>query len=224
LPNFESIRYTYDDSTGQLVTLTAPNGSTLSYTYDGSLALSETWGNGPITGTLTRSYNNDFKVTLSSINGNVVNYQYDNDGLLTQAGDLSLTRQKDNGLLLQTQLGNFTSQRTYNAFGEVVRETVFSGEQVFYNISYQRDKLGRITQKKETVEGLTTTYKYHYDLGGRLVEVKQDDIIVEAYTYDDNGNRLSANTANGSVIGNYDDQDRLTQYGNTTYVHLYREW
>ena len=75
------------------------------------------------------------------------------------------------------------------------------------------------TQKKETVEGTTTTYGYHYDLAGRLISVKQDDVVVEAYTYDDNGNRLSANTANGSVIGNYDDQDRLTQYGNATYTY-----
>jgi YD repeat-containing protein len=217
LPNFESIRYTYDDSTGQLVTLTAPNGSTLSYTYDGSLALSETWGNGPITGTLTRSYNNDFKVTASSINANPVNYQYDNDGLLTQAGDLSLTRNRQNGLLTATQLGNIIAQRTHNLFGEMASETASLNSDTLYRTEYQRDKLGRITQKAETVEGITTTYNYRYDVAGRLVEVKQDD-VVETYSYDDNGNRLSADTASGSVIGNYDDQDRLIQYGNTTYT------
>jgi RHS repeat-associated protein len=219
LPNFESIRYTYDDSTGQLVTLTAPNGNTLSYTYDGSLVLSETWGNGPVTGTLTRSYNTDFKVTASSINGNPVNYQYDNDGLLTQAGDLSLTRNRQNGLLTATQLGNIIAQRTHNLFGEMASETASLNSDTLYRTEYQRDKLGRITQKAETVEGITTTYNYRYDVAGRLVEVKQDERVVETYSYDDNGNRLSADTASGSVIGNYDDQDRLTQYGNATYSY-----
>jgi len=220
LPNFESIRYTYDDSTGQLLALTAPSGSTLSYTYDGSLPLSETWGNGDITGTFSLSYNNDFQVTSTSLNGShTVNYQYDNDGLLTSVGDLSLTRNQQNGLLEATRLGNIYSQRTHNTFGEMASETASLNGNPLYRTEYQRDKLGQITQKVETIEGVTTTYNYHYDLAGRLVSVKQDDVVVEAYTYDDNGNRLSANTKSGSVIGNYDDQDRLTQYGNATYIY-----
>ena len=216
---FQNSSQTYDDSTGQLLTITAPSGSTLSYTYDGSLVLSETWGNGDITGTLSLGYDNDFQVTSTSINGNPVNYQYDDDGLLTKAGDLSLTRNRQNGLLEATQLGNIYSQRTHNTFGEMASETASLNSNALYHTEYQRDKLGRITQKVETIEGITTTYNYHYDLAGRLVSVKQDDVVVEAYTYDDNGNRLSANTKSGSVIGNYDDQDRLTQYGNATYTY-----
>jgi len=97
LPNDKSLNYAYSDNTGQLETITAPSGSTLNYTYDGSLALSETWGNFDITGTLSLGYNNDFRVTAIRVNGNPVNYQYDDDGLLTQAGELRLIRQRDNG-------------------------------------------------------------------------------------------------------------------------------
>jgi len=111
LPNDKSLNYAYNDLTGKLKTVTAPNGSTLSYTYDGSLALSETWGNGDITGTLSLDYNNDFRVTAIRVNGNPVNYQYDDDGLLTTAGNLSLTRSAQNGLLTATQLGDVSTQR-----------------------------------------------------------------------------------------------------------------
>ena len=54
---------------------------------------------------------------------------------------------------------------------------------------------------------------------GRLVEVKQYGIVVEAYTYDGNSNRVTAETENGSVSGSYDNQDRLVQYGSTTYEY-----
>jgi len=37
-------------------------------------------------------------------------------------------------------------------------------------------------------------------MAGRLDEVKQDEVIVETYGYDDNGNRLTAETARGSVM------------------------
>jgi len=183
------------------------------------LALSETWGNGDITGTLSLGYNNDFRVTAIRVNGNPVNYQYDDDGLLTTAGNLSLTRSAQNGLLTATQLGDVSTQRAHNIFGEMASETATYNSNTLYRTEYQRDKLGRITQKAETVEGITTIYDYRYDVAERLVEVKQDGVMIEAYGYDDNGNRLTAETASGSVIANYDDQDRLIQYGNASYTY-----
>jgi len=136
--------------------------------------------------------------------------------LLTQAGELSLNRDADNGLLTQTQLMGLTSQRTYNPFAEMVRETLSDGAQVRYDTQYQYDKLGRISHITETIEGVTIPYIYRYDLAGRLIEVQQDGVMVEAYSYDTNGNRL---TAQGITATSYDDQDRLLQYGDITYVY-----
>jgi YD repeat-containing protein len=54
-------------------------------------------------------------------------------------------------------------------------------------------------------------------LAGRLKEVKKNGTVIATYNYDSNGNRLSKVTSSGTTAGTYDAQDRLTQYGATTY-------
>ncbi|EDN71518.1 protein containing RHS repeats [Beggiatoa sp. PS] len=220
LPNGQR-QYAYDANTGHLVTITGIDGGTLSYSYDGFLPLSETWNNGTIQGKLSLTYDNDFRVTATRINeDNSINYQYDADSLLINAGDLSLTRDAQNGLLTGTQLGNITTQHTYNPFGELASNTASNSGNVLYSNQYTRDKLGRITQKVETLEGVNTTDVYGYDPAGRLVTVTQNGVVTEQYTYDANGNRLTANTTTyGEVNGRYDEQDRLLEYGGNTYTY-----
>jgi YD repeat-containing protein len=201
---------TYDDQ-GRIASVTAVDGNQLSYSYDGSLVLSETW-EGLIQGKLQLTYNNDFQVRAVSVNNNNVNYQYDNDGLLTKAGELTFTRNSQNGLLTGTQLGKLTTQASYNPFSELQAETASFNNTPLYQVHYDRDPAGRLVQKTETVEGVTHTFKYSYDLANRLAEVKQDGIVTETYQYDANGNRLNHQAV-------YDDQDRLLQYGSNTYTY-----
>jgi hypothetical protein len=58
---------------------------------------------------------------------------------------------------------------------------------------YQRDRLGRITQKVETTldtlsaSPVTHTYTYTYDLTGRLTGVQRDGAAWETYAYDGKG-------------------------------------
>jgi RHS repeat-associated protein len=89
------------------------------------------------------------------------------------------------------------------------------GESLF-SVSYTRDKLGRITEKVETIEGVTTTYAYGYDLTGRLETVSEDGVETARYQYDSNGNRTHVN---GVEVGSYDEQDRLLTYGNAAYSY-----
>ncbi len=211
--------YGFDyDTVGRIATLSDPDGGALAFTYDGSLPLSTTWS-GAVNGTVSQSYDNDFRITSRTVNGVAVTYQQDADGFLTRAGSLTLDRNPDNGQLTGTSLSTVLTQRGYNPFGETTTYNANRYGTDLFQTTYQRDKLGRIIQKTETIDGITTLFDYAYDLAGRLIEVKTNGTVTASYTYDENGNRLTR-TANGLTdSGLYDAQDRLVTYGDNEYTH-----
>lgn len=81
-----------------------------------------------------------------------------------------------------------------------------------------REKLGRITQKVEIIHGTTHSYDYAYDLGERLESVSLDGSALASWTWDANGNRLSATTPSGTTSCVYDEQDRLASCGQVTFT------
>lgn len=184
----------------------------MSFTYDGSLPLATTWS-GTVAGSVSRTYDNSFRITSRSVNGgNTISFTYDQDDLLTSAGSETLTNDSSNGLLTGTSLGVVTDSYAYNGFAEMADyEAQVSGMPVFGTV-FERDKLGRITKKTETVNGVTHVFDYTYDTAGRLHEVFKDSVLQNTYTYDANGNRLN----NGAV---YDDQDRLVSTSTATYTY-----
>jgi YD repeat-containing protein len=73
----------------------------LGYTYDGALLTGTTW-TGPVAGSVTRTYDTDFRVSTESLSGgNTITLEYDPDSLLTGAGALTLTRDPQHGFLTQ---------------------------------------------------------------------------------------------------------------------------
>ena len=130
-----------------------------------------------------------------------------------------MSRSAQNGLISGSTLGVVADTRTYSTFGEVSSYTAnVSGNSVF-STTFTRDKLGRITQKVETISSTTTTLEYTYDPAGRLKEVKTNGTVTATYNYDSNGNRTSLVTSSGTTNGTYDVQDRLTAYGTATYTY-----
>jgi RHS repeat-associated protein len=214
-------KYRYDPATGNLLSIEAPGGSTLTYEQDGSLTTREIWsGSGAVAGSVSRTYDNDFRVASISVNGTEkISYAYDGDGLLVGAGALTLRRDPQNGLLSGTTLGSVMDSFTYNGFGEPESYSAAFGGASLYSVIYTRDKLGHITLKTETVGGVTTSHGYIYDLAGRLHQVLRNGVLVATYTYDANGNRLTYTGPGGTITGTYDNQDRLLAYGDTTYTY-----
>ena len=137
----------------------------------------------------------------------------------TRAGAIILAAEHEplTALLAGTTLEQLTDSYEYDAFGELSRYTASFGATVLYDVEYDRDALGRITTKTETVQGTTVVYEYGYDNLGQLETVHEDTVLVSTYVYDDNGNRLSHTTPGGTTSGSYNDQDQLLSYGTLTF-------
>jgi RHS repeat-associated protein len=151
---------------------------------------------------------------------NILGLDEINDGLLTGAGGLILSRDPGNGLVTGSALGNVIDSLTYNGFGEPETYSASYNAASLMNVQYTRDNIGRIIQKTETISGVTNTYVYTYDQAGRLTDVAKNGSNTAHYVYDENGNRIGYTNAGGTTIsGTYDDQDRLIQYGANTYVY-----
>ena len=95
---------------------------------------------GPVAGGVNATYDNFFRLSSLNINGaNPVSYAYDNDGLLTQAGDLTLTRDQHNGRLTGTTLGTVNDAWTYTGFGEAQTYTASASGSLAFFMSLTRD-------------------------------------------------------------------------------------
>jgi RHS repeat-associated protein len=232
LPGNRSIAGGYDATTGRLATITGPDDESVTLSYDGPLLLDESWS-GPVTGSVGRTFDNNFRVTTEMVNHtNSISFGYDDDSLLTGAGSETLTRSTQTGWITGTALGIVTDTRTYTGFGELsTYDAKVSGTSI-YSAVYEdggadgaRDKLGRITRRTETRSGMSDTFDYTYDPAGRLTGVSQNGSAVAHYDYDTNGNRTGGFNQQCSSIGNttYDAQDRLLAIdcGSSTATYTY---
>ena len=195
-----TITYGYDCG-GKLGSVTKGTEST-SYTYDGSLLLSDT-RLGTVNEVIDYTYDTDMRVGSIGYAGGVESFLYDNDGLLINAGPFTITRNVSNGLPEAVSDATATQTRTFSGYGEVDSIGYSVGAAAPYSWSVTRDLAGRITQKVENIGIDTITWDYTYDLMGRLETVYKDSLLAEAYSYDDNGNRLSENNVLRGVSRSY---------------------
>lgn len=207
--------YTYLPNSDRLTSATGPAGQRLDYAWNGPLVDQVTWS-GEIDGQVDYAWDDNFWLDALTVNGQTIDYQYDNDGLVTGAGSLSLDYAPDVPLLKNTNLGSVQTGWTYNEYGEPSSyKAGLEGGSTLYRTEFTRDRMGRITEKVETVGGVETTYAYEYDVAGRLIEVRENGAVVDTYLYDANGNRLS----HDGTTGVYDAQDRLLSYGDYDYTY-----
>ncbi len=197
-------------------TILAPGGSKLDFAYNAA-NLTEVTMTGPVQGTVSGTYDVEGRLaTYAAAGGPTIGYSYDNDGLLTSAGDLYLARDPQTGIVVYDSLGGLYASYGTNAHGETDSTSVeLGGVSLYATTVDQRDAIGRVTARTETLGAETHAYAYAYDTAGRLAQVTQDGTITEAYTFDSNDNRLTGPGATGT----YDAADRLVTYGSKTYSY-----
>jgi len=174
-------------------------------------------------------------MTSLQVNSEVsIPFGYDDDGLLMHAGHLAMTRDPGNGILLGSTLVDgddvIEGAFTHNSFGEIQSYTTeFNNSEIYSSSIGSRDKLGRITERTETITiapgpPQSTTRNFRYDSAGRLWKVCADgpcSSILSEYLYDQNGNRNDGFVGADAISAIYDDQDRLLSNTRGSVTHLY---
>jgi RHS repeat-associated protein len=193
----------------------------ITYAYDGSLVTSEDFS-GTLNQSLNYGYNNDFRITALTYAGSLVTYSYDDDGLLTQAGNYSISRNAGNGLPEVVSGGVLNLTRTFNGYGEIGHQDFSINGLSLTSWDLTRDNAGRIISKAETINGVPSNYTYTYDSTGRLLTVSKDGILVEEYRYGPDGTRTYEMNAFRGISARdyaYDAEDHLLSAGDTTYQY-----
>ena len=153
-PNGETVSYTYD-SHGNRATMTYPNGKTVKYTYDDMNRL----------------------IAVKGIDGETTKYEYDALGRR-----IATDGAKEDTVYTYDEVGNLVSQTTTGAYDLA--------------LEYAYDLSGRMTSESRTENGATLTSSYIYDALGQLTSFTRSDGQSETYTYDPVGN-MTAKTQNG---------------------------
>ena len=180
-PNGETVSYTYD-SHGNRATMTYPNGKTVKYTYDDMNRL----------------------VSVKGVDGETTKYSYDALGRR-----IATDGAKEDTVYTYDEVGNLVSQTTTGAYDLA--------------LEYAYDLSGRMTQESRTENGATLTSSYIYDALGQLTSFTRSDGQSETYTYDPVGN-MTAKTQNGvSTAMKYNAGNQLIQSvtGNDTTKYTY---
>lgn len=219
--------YGAGDPTDRLATATrTPAGSTtadgIAFAYDASYPVRVEW-TGTAAGVFSYAYDNDFLLSsLALASGTdtlTLPLTHDRDGLLTGIGSLSFTRDGPAGAT--SRIGDTVGATAlgYDALARPASRTQTVGAAQTYDARYTYDAAGRIALKVESVGATVRTYAYAYDPDGALTRVTRDGIVIERYTYDANGNRLSRQIgAAAAESATYDLDDRLTALGAVTYA------
>jgi RHS repeat-associated protein len=173
-----------------------------------------------IKGTVNRTYDNDLLVSSLSVNSAApAVLKYDTDGLLAQAGALTLNRDPGNGAVTGTVLGKLSTAIAYNGFGECKRFAASFDANDIFVAEYEYDAMGRVTKQTESIGEKTTVFAFKYDSAGRLSDVSENDHLTAHFEFDSNGNRLKYKGRLGDFAGTYDPQDRILSFGDAAYVH-----
>ncbi|WP_428740029.1 hypothetical protein, partial [Sulfurimonas sp.] len=148
--------------------------STNTYTNDLLTSLTQS---GTLDQSINYTYNNDFEVISTTYAGTTTNYSYDNDGLLTQSGDFTLTRDTENGFVTNISDGVLSVENRYNGYGELQTQTSQN-----FQLTLVRDEDSNSREKHHKEKSCKDTHKHskHETINSKITH--KEEIVV---TYKD---------------------------------------
>lgn len=166
---------------------------------------------GPSSARVEYTYSAPDRMTARRLDAEpAIAFAYDDDDLITGTGPFTWTREAATGLLDTIGDGTLAIDIGLDTRAELVNRSVSHATAVLHDMALVRDDQGRITTRIDTIGLGSGEWRYIYDADERLIEVRDGaDVLVEAFSYDGNGNRLSHTTGAGVSLASYDSQDRL---------------
>lgn len=237
------------------VTSLSLDGNTTTYGYEGPFLDTETWS-GAVAGTVDRDVDGFGELTQIVVDDGTtaqsLAYSHDADGRLTGAAGMNVgytlhsagtsSEHWRRSTTLPTSSSSIVTEERLNRYGDLDYVNAcygvcfFGGTKYTYSVT-GRDPVGRETQRADYVAGESTSaLTYHYT-ETRLWKVTRTvtgpfgwpvTTTLAEYTYDANGNRLTASYAadwahasrpNVTTPATYDAQDRLITYGGCSYTY-----
>jgi RHS repeat-associated protein len=164
-------------------------------------------------------------ISYEDSHGNRNDYAYDRSGRLngiwSPKGDLVSFVYDAGGRLTDKWFPNgVTTQYTWNADNSLAKlVNRYRDAGIFSQHEYTYDEVGnRATHAEALAPGLITPYRYVYDPLNRLVEVRNNatSALIEAYSYDALGNRLTKTSGGAVTAYVYDAANQLVEWRSGT--------
>jgi len=203
--------------------VTAPDGRTLAFTYNGSGRLSQITD--PLARTVQYSYDAAGNLTtVTDLNNQPTTFAYDTNHRLLSITDANnhtfvINVYNDDGRVIE----QYDAQNHKTTFDyDIINHLTTVTDALNHTTTYQYDADLRLTGE---TDGLTHTESYTYDINNNRLTVADRNNHTTIYTYDSNGNVLTVtNARNGVSTYTYDDHNNVLTFTDplshmTTYTY-----
>ena len=209
----------HSDDHGELTELSADDGESLTWTWDGDMCWATDVG-GASPARIERVYDDDHRIALRSVNRSAaVSYVRDEGGWLRSVGPLAIERNLSARDVVGWRLGALSTSMQVDDHGRVTSQETRLGKMatVFFSERIERDEFGRIVTVAEHAQGIDRLLTYAYDDAGRLREATANGAQVLSIRWDQNGNATRITRQGRALELTVDEQDQLVSLG--TGVH-----